>query len=109
MKTGTRRTGARALGLCLALAVALAAAPGFGAESPALSGTVNVNTASVEQLQLLPGIGESRARAVVEARKQRGGFKAVEDLLEVKGIGEASLERLKPYVTLEGKTTARKP
>jgi len=41
-------------------------------------------------------------------RKQRGGFKNVDDLLEVKGIGEAMLEKMRPHVTLTGKTTARK-
>ena len=44
---------------------------------------------------------------MIEARKQRGGFKRVEDLLEVKGIGEVSLEQLRPYVTTQGKTTAK--
>ena len=75
--------------------------------SPRLVGTVNINTATPEQLELLPGIGEARARAVVTMRKQRGGFKSVEELTEVKGIGEASLERLRPFVRTEGKTTAQ--
>ena len=88
----------------LALPLALAAAP-FAAS--ALSGVVNVNTASAEELSLLPGVGPSRARAIIELRQQRGGFKRVEDLLEVKGIGEAALARLRPHLTLEGKTTAR--
>jgi competence protein ComEA len=66
-----------------------------------------VNTATQEELQLLPGIGESRAVALIEARKRRGGFQKLEDLLEVKGIGEAGLARLRPHLTLEGKTTAR--
>ena len=64
-------------------------------------------TATLEELQLLPGVGASRAQAMIETRKERGGFKRVEDLLEVKGIGERSLERLRPHVTLKGKTTAR--
>lgn len=88
--------------LVLALPLALAAAP-FAAT--ALSGVVNVNTASAEELSLLPGVGPARARAIVELRQQRGGFKRVEDLLEVKGIGEASLAKLKPYLALEGKST----
>jgi competence protein ComEA len=68
---------------------------------------VNVNTASVEELQLLPGIGEARARALVELRKRRGGFKSLDELKEVKGIGDASLERMRPYLRLQGRTTAR--
>lgn len=86
----------------LALPLALAAAP-FAAS--ALSGVVNVNTASAEELSLLPGVGPSRARAIIELRQQRGGFKRVEDLLEVKGIGDASLAKLRPFIALEGKTT----
>src|SRR5258705_12027674 len=88
--------------LVLVLPLALAAAP-FAAS--ALSGVVNVNTASAEELSLLPGVGPSRARAIIELRQQRGGFKRVEDLLEVKGIGESSLAKLKPYLAVEGKST----
>ena len=88
--------------LVLALPLALAAAP---LAATALSGVVNVNTASAEELSLLPGVGPSRARAIIELRQQRGGFKRVEDLLEVKGIGESSLAKLKPYLALEGKST----
>jgi len=93
----------RALGLALALA--LAAAPAFAAGT--LSGVVNVNTASAEELQLLPGVGESRARAIVSVRAARGGFRSVDELVEVKGIGLVLLERLRPFVAVEGKTTAR--
>lgn len=94
----------RACSLALLATAALAAS---AADAPKLVGVVNVNTASVEELQLLPGIGEARARAVVDARKRLGGFKSVEELQEVKGIGAASLERLRPHVSLQGKTTAR--
>ncbi len=87
----------RALVLALPLALATASA--------ALSGVVNVNTASTEELAMLPGVGAARARAIVELRQQRGGFKRVEELLEVKGIGDASLAKLRPYIALEGKTT----
>ena len=71
------------------------------------SGTVNVNTATAEELQLLPGIGAARADALIELRQERGGFKSLEQLKDVKGIGDASLERLRPYVRFQGKTTAR--
>jgi competence protein ComEA len=94
-------------GAAVALAglLALAGAPVF-AEGQ-LNGVVNVNTASVEELEMLPGIGASRARALIEAREANGGFKSLDDLLAVKGIGEASLAKLRPHLTLEGKTTAR--
>jgi len=99
----------RIAGAALALAGLLTTAglPALAQEKSALEGVVNINTASAEQLELLPGIGASRAEAVIAERKARGGFKNVEDLLAVKGIGEASLTRLRPHVALEGKTTAR--
>jgi competence protein ComEA len=104
--------------LLAALAVMLAAPPLLAAEAKpasssgaeaALTGMVNVNTASLEELQLLPGVGESRARSILEVRKQRGGFKSLDQLVEVKGIGDVLLDRLRPHLTLQGKTTARKP
>ncbi len=99
----------RVLSLALLTAFGLALAGSSLAEdaSPQLVGTVNINTATPEQLELLPGIGEARARAVVSMRKQRGGFKSVDELTEVSGIGEAALERLRPFVRTEGKTTAQ--
>ena len=63
-----------ALGLCLGGATGALA-------SETLRGTININTATAEQLEMLPGIGASRAQAVIEARKRAGGFKRVDDLL----------------------------
>jgi competence protein ComEA len=97
----------RALALALAVALVSAAAPGLAADGRGLTGVVNVNTASLEELQLLPGVGETRARAILAAREERGGFKSVDELVEVKGIGQASLARLRPFVRVEGKTTAK--
>jgi competence protein ComEA len=102
-----RKKVARALVCALALGIALVANPALAGGDSRLSGTVNVNTASAEQLQMLPGVGETRARALIEERKHRGGFKSVDDLLDVKGIGDASLDRLRPFVTVDGKTTAK--
>ena len=94
--------------LLVACAVALAASAGLAADAASkLTGVVNVNTATEAQLQLLPGIGEARAQALIALRKQRGGFKGLGELREVKGIGEAGLERLRPFVRFEGKTNAR--
>ena len=99
----------RVLALALLTVFGLALAGSSLAEdaSPQLVGTVNINTATPEQLELLPGIGEARAKAVIAMRKQRGGFKSVDELAEVKGIGEVALERLRPFVRTEGKTTAQ--
>lgn len=81
------------------LAVALAAA----AAGPA--GTVNVNTATVEQLQLLPRVGPSIAERIVEFREANGPFASVEELVAVRGIGERSLDRMRPYLAVDGDTT----
>ena len=97
----TVRAGVRALAATLLLALAL---PALAAEP--LRGVVNINVASIEELTVLPGIGESRARAIIALRDERGGFESVDELVEVKGIGESMLAKLRPYVSLEGKTTA---
>lgn len=77
-------------------------------ERSSISGVVNVNVADAGQLELLPGVGPAKARAILEYRKAKGPFKKVEDLLEVSGIGERALERIRPFVVLEGKTTAQR-
>jgi len=71
-----------------------------------LVGVVNVNTATPEQLVLLPGIGPSRAQALIQYRKGHGAFQAVGDLVHVSGIGSGALERIRRHCVLEGKTTA---
>ena len=62
---------------------------------------VDINTASVWELAgVLPGIGESKAQSIVEYREAVGGFRSVEELIEVEGIGEALLEQIRPYCTV---------
>lgn len=62
---------------------------------------IDVNTASADQLQLLPGIGPSRAAAIIESRNTQGPFRTVEDLARVRGIGPATVEGVRPYVRIE--------
>jgi competence protein ComEA len=87
------------------LAAVLGAAP---ASAGPAAGVVNINTASAEQLQQLPGIGVTKAQAIVKHRRTHP-FKSVEDLAKVKGIGEALLSKIKNRVVIKGNTTAKVP
>lgn len=69
------------------------------------SGVVNINTASTEQLQMLPRVGPSLAGRIVEYREANGPFQSVDEILAVKGIGESSFEKLEPYIVTSGATT----
>jgi len=66
----------------------------------AVTTPVNINTASVAQLEALPGIGAKTAQLIVDHRQKNGPFKKVEELMNVKGIGEKSFLKLKPMVTV---------
>ena len=93
-----------ALAFALALFFSTTAAHAAG---PSTSGVVNVNSATAEELALLPGVGPTKAQAIIRYRTEHGAFKRVEDLAAVKGIGEKGLEKLRPHVALEGKTTVQ--
>lgn len=60
---------------------------------------ININTATQEQLDTLPGIGQSTALKIIEYRKENGKFKKIEDIKQVKGIGEAKFNKLKDLIT----------
>ena len=61
---------------------------------------INLNTAPVEELVRLPGIGEARAKSIVSYRNAHGPFQRMEDLMEVSGIGAGIFEKLSPYITV---------
>ena len=64
-------------------------------------GTVNINTATLEQLQTIKGIGKKKAEAILQYRKEHGAFRTKEDLLQVKGIGKKALEAIESQVNFQ--------
>jgi competence protein ComEA len=71
---------------------------GSDSATQAQTGKIRINYATAEEIQKLPGIGPSKANAIVEYREENGYFKKIEDLLEVSGIGEKTLEALKEEI-----------
>jgi competence ComEA-like helix-hairpin-helix protein len=70
-----------------------------------VTGKLNLNTATEEQLTLLPTVGPSKAERIVVWRKKNGGFKRVADLRRVKGFGYKTFKRLEPFLDITGETT----
>lgn len=61
--------------------------------------TININTATLEELMSINGLGEAKAKAIIKYREENGYFKIIDDLLNVSGIGEALFEKIKEYIT----------
>ena len=100
---------------CVALFVLMAAASPMAdqtaaqppqAAQPAAS-LLNLNTATQAELEKLPGVGPAMAKTIIEYRQKNGGFKKVEELMNVKGIGEKSFLKLKTLVTVAPAKTER--
>ena len=89
--------------LMLAILIATVCVNAFAAD--AATGVVNINTADAAQLSLLPRVGSAAAQRVIDYRNQHGPFQKLTDLMQVKGFGDKTFERVRPYITLDGKTT----
>jgi competence protein ComEA len=73
------------------------------APAAAAKAAVNLNTATIDQLEELPGVGRATAQRILEYRQKSGGFKKVEELMNVKGIGEKGFLKLKPLIVVTAK------
>ena len=91
----------------LALVVLAISSVAFADAEPAggSAGVVNINTAGVEQLTMLPRVGEKAAQRIIDYRTEHGGFKKATDLMQVKGFGAKTYEGLSSYIVVDGKTT----
>lgn len=107
------RRVARSAFAVLALSVALSGAPSWarpaarGSVGARISGVVNLNSASVRELDLLPGVGEKVALRILEHRKKKP-FSTVEELAGVKGFGKKRVAKLRPMLTVQGPTTIKR-
>ncbi len=77
------------------------AAPQALADSASVQAMVNLNQAEVEQLATLPGIGPAIAQRIIEYRSKVGGFTSIDQVLQVKGVGEKTLGKISSMVTVE--------
>ncbi len=75
--------------------------PGIVSTGHVNAGRVNINTATVSELDALPGIGPTTAQAIVDYRLERGPFQVIQDIQNVPGIGPATYDKIKDYITVE--------
>ncbi len=97
--------------MMLALGVGMAEAQGSSRAPAAAKETmetpVNLNTATAAQLETLPGVGPATAQRILEYRQKSGGFKKIEELMNIRGIGETSFLKLKALVSVTPPRTER--
>jgi comEA protein len=101
LRTGIQNGGSRNFSALLVFFLALLAlAAAAGAQKKPPAKPVNLNTATIEELEQLPGVGPVTAKDIIQFRKKSGPFRSVNDLLAIRRISKARLEKLRPYVTI---------
>jgi len=95
--------------ILLLLAALGAVAVSLPAKKKPPAAPINLNTASSEELQQVPGIGPVTAEKILQMRKSYGAFKSVDDLSAIRGIGPKRLEKMRKYLTVGKATSATKP
>jgi comEA protein len=85
--------------LTLIICLCVSLTPGIAKKKPPLK-PVNINTATSEELQQVPGIGPATAEKILQMRKSYGAFKSVDDLLAIRGLGTKRLEKMRKYLTV---------
>jgi comEA protein len=95
-----------AAAFALAFAALMFTTPVLAAKAAPTS-KVNLNSASSQQLETLPGVGPALAGRIVEYRQKSGGFKSANELLNVKGIGEKNFAKIQAYVVVDGASPAK--
>jgi competence protein ComEA len=89
-----------ATGLALVMGLLLSSGLAVAASKPAPTGKVNINTATAEQLQTLPGVGEKLAARIVEYRQKSGSFKTTQELMNVKGVGQKNFTKIEAFLSV---------
>jgi competence ComEA-like helix-hairpin-helix protein len=95
----TRSFASRLFCTVLALAVILAFSSDSLAKKKPPAHPIDLNAATVKELEQLPGVGPTTAKAIVDFRAKGGRFRRVTDLLVIRGISEAKLKKMRPYIT----------
>ena len=107
---GNAKFGSSVFLLVVSAAIVLFTYPASTSAQKTLpSQPINLNTATIAQLETLPGIGPNTAKSIVDFRNHSGPFQHVEDLLAIKGISKSKLEKLRPYVTVGPTAPNRHP
>lgn len=99
--------GKLVLAFLAASVCAIICMPGVDVEAAqgAVTGVVNINTADVAELAALPFVGPAIAQRIVDYREANGQFEKIEDIMNVKGIGEKTFQKIKDHLTVTGNTT----